>query len=127
MKEHVLSLNDFNMPKVFDASNSIYVLIVRIILLEPGTFQSHPEMGIGIKSRYRYGTIDDAFLSTLKNDISKQLETYLPSLASTDIVLTVNGNTLGIIIDTEDGAYVLAYNSDTNILDTAATYVLDDL
>lgn len=49
MKEHVLSLNDFNMPKVFDASNSIYVLIVRIILLEPGTFQSHPEMGIGIK------------------------------------------------------------------------------
>ena len=127
MKEHVLSLNDFNMPKVFDASNSIYVLIVRIILLEPGTFQRHPEMGIGIKSRYRYGTIDDAFLSTLKNDISKQLETYLPSLASTDIVLTVNGNTLGIIIDTEDGAYVLAYNSDTNILDTAATYVLDDL
>ena len=127
MKEHVLSLNDFNMPKVFDASNSIYILIVRIILLEPGTFQSHPEMGIGIKSRYRYGTIDDAFLSTLKNDISKQLETYLPSLASTDIVLTVNGNTLGIIIDTEDGAYVLAYNSDTNILDTAATYVLDDL
>lgn len=127
MKEYVLSLNDFNMPKVFDASSSIYILIVRIILLEPGTYQSHPEMGVGIKSRYRYGTVDDAFLSTLKNDISHQLETYLPSLASTDIVLTVNGNTLGIIIDTNDGAYVLAYNSETNVLDAAATYILDDL
>ena len=46
MKEHVLSLNDFNMPKVFNESDSAYVLIIRLLLLEPGKFQSHPEVDI---------------------------------------------------------------------------------
>ena len=54
MKEHVLSLNDFNMPKVFNESDSAYVLIIRLLLLKPGKFQSHPEMGVGIRRRYRF-------------------------------------------------------------------------
>lgn len=126
MKEHVLSLNDFNMPKVFDSSEANYILIVRLILLEPGTFQSHPKMGVGIKSRYRYNN-DENFLTQLQNDISNQINSYLPSLAMTNIILTNKANKLGIIIDTSDGVYALAYDANTNKIETAASYVLDDL
>jgi hypothetical protein len=126
MEAHVLSLNDFNMPKVFSASDSAYVHIIYLILLEPGKFQSHPLMGVGIRSRYRHNN-DDNFLIDLKSDITNQINTYLPELADVTISLTHKNHILGIIIDTSSGTYVVAYNSMTDTMDAAATYVLDQL
>lgn len=128
MQEHVLSLNNFNMPKVYDGSDANYILIVRLLLLEPGKYQSHPTMGIGLKSRYRYNN-DDNFLINLKNDIKKQITAYLPELITTDISLTImENNVLGIVIRSNDnGAYVLAYDNENNKIDVAATYVLENL
>ena len=126
MEAHVLSLNDFNMPKVFNASDSAYVYIIYIILLEPGKYQSHPNMGVGIRSRYRYNN-DDNFLIDLQSDIAKQITTYLPELSDVSVSLTHNDHVLGIIIDTSTGTYVVAYNSIEDTMDAAATYVLDDL
>ena len=126
MEAHVLSLNDFNMPKVFNASDSAYVYIIHIILLEPGKYQSHPNMGVGIRSRYRYNN-DDNFLIDLQSDIAKQITTYLPELSDVSVSLTHNDHVLGIIIDTSTGTYVVAYNSIEDTMDAAATYVLDDL
>lgn len=126
MKEHVLSLNEFGMPRVFEESDTNYILIVRLLLLEPGIFQSHPEMGVGLKSRYRYNNSED-FLLSLKRDISSQIQKYLPTLASQDITLQFKDHILGIIIDTTDGSYVLAYDTISQEIDTAASYILDDL
>ena len=69
MEAHVLSLNEFNMPKVFNEIDSTYVHIIQLIMLEPGKYQSHPTMGVGIKSRYHYNN-DDGFLNNLKSDIT---------------------------------------------------------
>ena len=126
MEAHVLSLNDFNMPKVFDASDSAYVHIIYIILLEPGKYQSHPNMGVGIRSKYRHNN-EDNFLVDLESDITNQIQTYLPELTDVSVSLTHNDHVLGIIIDTSTGTYVVAYDSVTDTMDAAATYVLDDL
>ena len=126
MKEHVLSLNDFNMPKVFNENDSAYVLIIRLLLLEPGKFQSHPEMGVGIRSRYRFNN-DENFLMNLQNDIKKQIDKYLPELSATDVTITSNNKVLGIIINTADGAYVVSYDTTTDVMQAAATHVLDEL
>lgn len=126
MQEHVLSINNFNMPKVYDKSDATYMLIVRLLLLEPGKFQSHPYMGIGLKSKYRYNN-QEGFLQTLQNDIKNQMSMYLPQLSFTDITLTIKDRILGIIINTNDGAYVVAYDNDKNSIDAAATYILDNL
>ena len=126
MKEHVLSLNDFNMPKVFNESDSAYVLIIRLLLLEPGKFQSHPEMGVGIRSRYRFNN-DENFLMNLQNDIKKQIDKYLPELSATDVTIPSNNKVLGIIINTADGAYVVSYDTTTDVMQAAATHVLDEL
>ena len=87
MKEHVLSINDFNMPKVFDENDSNYVLLIRLILLEPGKFQSHPTMGIGIKSRYRFNNNED-FMDSLRSDLRNQINKFLPWIVTTEITIT---------------------------------------
>lgn len=126
MKEHVLSLNNFGMPKVFNDNDSAYVLIIRLILLEPGKFQSHPDMGVGIRSRYRFNN-EENFLMNLQNDIKKQIDKYLPELSATDVIVTNNNKVLGIIINTAEGTYVVSYNTTTNVMEAAANHVLDEL
>lgn len=129
MQEHVLSLNDFGMPIVYSKSDAEYMLIIRLLLLEPGIFQSHPNMGIGLRSKYRYNNAQ-SLLQDLQNDIKTQISLFLPELSAAEISLTLGkSNTLGIVIDTGNGAYVLAYNSESNKIDVAdnATYILNDL
>ena len=126
MKENVLSLNNFGMPKGNNENDSAYVLIIRLLLLEPGKFQSHPDMGIGIRSRYRFNN-DENFLMNLQNDIKKQIDKYLPELSATDVTITSNNKVLGIIINTADGAYVVSYDTTTDVMQAAATHVLDEL
>ena len=55
---------------------------------------------------------------------------FAASPVAAEISLTLGkSNTLGIVIDTGNGAYVLAYNSESNKIDVAdnATYILNDL
>ena len=114
------------MPKVFDENDSNYVLLIRLILLEPGKFQSHPTMGIGIKSRYRFNNNED-FMDSLRSDLRNQINKFLPWIVTTEITITRKENTLGFIINTAEGAYVISYNTSKNVAEAAATYVLDDL
>ena len=126
MQAHLLSLNDFGMPKVYSGTSAMYTKIVYLILLEKGKFQSHPDMGVGIRSRYRFNNSED-LLSNLQADITNQINTYLPELSFIDISVNIKDHTLGIVINTEEGAYTIAYNRSTDVLDAPATYVLDDL
>ena len=83
-------------------------------------------MGIGIRERYRHSN-DNDLLMRLRQDIRDQIEQYLPEIQVIDVSLKVENETLGIIIDTSKGTYVLAYNSKTEGLEAGASYVLDDL
>jgi hypothetical protein len=102
------------------------VHIIQLILLEPGKYQSHPNMGVGIRSKYRYND-RESFIIDLQSDITNQITTYLPELTGVSVSLTHNDHVLGIIIDTSTGTYVVAYNSITDTMDAAATYVLENL
>lgn len=126
MEAHLLSLNSFSKPKVFDKSSAEYTHIIYLLLTSKGKYQSHPEMGVGLRERYRYNN-DSNFLLSLQNDIKNQIQQFLPELDLVDITLSVKEHTLGIIIDTSEGAYVLAYDDTTTNITAAATYVLDDL
>lgn len=127
MEAHVLSLNEFSKPKVFDnPSEAAYINIIYLILCSKGRYQSHPDMGVGLRERYRYNNEED-LLNTLQQDITSQIEQYLPSLSLVDVSLTLRDGKLGIIIDTTEGIYVVAYDSIKDNMEAAATYILDDL
>lgn len=119
MEVHTLSLNDFNRPKVLTGNDAGYVAIIHLIYLEKGKFQSHPDMGVGIRSRYRFNS-EENILDELQQDIRKQIEQYLPELGGTGVVCEeIDQGLIVITIDTDNGAYVLEYDTTTNILTPA--------
>lgn len=126
MEAHLLSLNNFGMPKVYSGTSAMYTKIVYLIMLEKGKFQSHPTMGVGIRSRYRHNN-DINFLQNLQIDITNQIEAFLPELSMVDVSVNEKNNVLGIIINTSEGAYTMAYNSANDVMEAPATYVLDNL
>jgi hypothetical protein len=56
------------------------------------------------------------------------MEAYLPAIDVSTVTLSIiEGKTLGIAINTENGIYALTYNPDTNSIDVGTTYILEQL
>lgn len=102
-KEYVIETNDFKQPKIHYGKKAIGVLLVRLLLLEPGTDPMRPDMGVGLVSKYRYMFPDG--LSDLKVDIYKQVQTYLAPYSQVSITLTIENKELHIEIKIDDNTY----------------------
>jgi hypothetical protein len=77
MKEYLLTTNEYLEPKVLEGANAYAILILRLLLLEPGTNPLHPDMGVGLGPRYRFILEDE--IHTLEDRIREQLQTYIPT------------------------------------------------
>ena len=118
LKEYVFKTDNKYQPLVLKDKEAKYTLIVRLLLMEPGTIQTHPEMGIGLVSRYRYSDVESVMVN-LKKDINEQMRKYLPlelqtstvtlSRADNQLVLniTVDGESAQLSID-DNGNYKLS-------------------
>lgn len=100
-REYVFSVDEFNKPVVYTGEKAIALLLVRLILLNPGSDPLHPDKGVGI-ANYRY-TMNT--LPELKARIKSQIETYMKDYTSAvvnlvmtpdhklNIEITINGTT----------------------------------
>ena len=105
-KEYVLSLNDFKEPKVLEGKAAIATILVRLILLNPGTISDHPLMGVGLVEKYRYSFPDNVL--ELKKEIKRQIQLYLPRYQGAEVDVLLNkDNTLTIGIQIDDVLYQL--------------------
>lgn len=113
-----MSVNKFDKPtKLVDRENfpsATQVLITRLILLEPGTIQSHPEMGVGIVSRYRFTDADD--LTRLEQDIADQVSKYLPELHDVDVDIQNFETTIRITLSSNGLVYTASVDKSTHTL-----------
>ena len=64
--------------------------------MEPGTNHNRPGMGVGIRSKYEFN--NEESLLELKNDISTQINQYLPELIAVDVSVYLD-TTDNLIID----------------------------
>ena len=117
MKEYWLTTTEYLEPSVASGADAYGVLLLRLLLLEPGTNPLYPEMGVGLGPKYRFITEDD--ISTLESRISDQINTYLPSEAKSIATVTLKMNQnhyLRIIIMSDNTKYVYdTENSNTPI------------
>ncbi len=113
-KEYMLSYDTFNQPAVIDGALAEAFLLARLILMEPGSNPLHPEMGIGIKSNFRYTTDR---MEELEREIEKQKGLYLPEFSNdlaVELILTPD-KVLNIEIATPTGdVYVFKTEVDNN-------------
>ena len=84
-KELSLSLNPFGRPREYSGRIAWAHLIMNLIMMEPGTYPSQPDMGVGL-NRYSYQTVD-TWLSEVQNLIKYQINTYLPDIPLDNIKL----------------------------------------
>ena len=87
-KEPCLTIDEYNKPRTITGREAIGTLIAHIIEIEPGTYSNKPELGVGIKSRYRYN--DKESLKRLAQDIKDQINTYLPEFNAVDVTIDID-------------------------------------
>ena len=117
LTEHSFSVDDFENPKVHKDSEAMAILLTRLLLLEPGTIQSHPEMGVGLMSKYRYSVVGAA--SKLKSDFEAQIEAFLPDyFQGTSINVTQNAGKFLITAEIDGSIYGISYDSATNEIES---------
>lgn len=117
VKEYALSLDSFLNPTVYKGKDALEILLIRLILLEPGTFETHPNMGIGLVSRYRYAP--QSALTQLDREIEEQAKAYIPNIMGISAQTSIgsSGN-LRIVIKANDEIFALTYdpNNQSNTL-----------
>lgn len=115
--EPLLSVDKYYKPLVATDTNYATLLLVRLILLEPGTFQTHPDCGVGLVSKFRYATNVD--MAELQKRIKDQIMLYLPqySLVNVKCVLgdskTDEEKVIKIYITSEELNVYLPINTET--------------
>ena len=91
--EPLLSVDKYYKPLVAKDENYATLLLVRLILLEPGTFQTHPDCGVGLVSKFRYAT--DVDMVELRKRIKDQIMLYLPQYSLVDVKCELGDNKTG--------------------------------
>jgi hypothetical protein len=125
VRDYLLGLDDLQQPRVIDMSiirpnewNSAILMIARLILLVPGTYEDHPTMGIDIKGRYRFAFEDELY--HLSQEISDQIIMFLPEFRLVSVnAYFRNESLVGYIvidIELEQVTYRLLYNTQDNKL-----------
>lgn len=115
--EPLLSVDKYYKPLVAKGEDYATLMLIRLILLEPGTFQTHPNMGVGLVSRFRYSNEID--MVKLANLIKDQIILYLPQFTLTDVRCILGDSDTGtekvikIYITTEELNAYLPINVET--------------
>ena len=100
-REYLLSVNAFNEPEVLEGKPAIAMLVMRLILLNPGSDPLHPDMGVGIeKYRFAMGRLEE-----LKTRVKEQINTYLPFTASVVDIEITEDHLCDVLITIEDTIY----------------------
>ena len=97
MNEYLLDVDKRQQPKVFTKYEGDRINVFRLIMLEPGTFPTHPTLGVGLVSRWRFRDVD-TIKSSLASTIEAQLKDFMPQLIDPQVAVTiVNNNNKNII------------------------------
>lgn len=86
---------------------AVAFLIQKLLLMSPGTFPSHPNMGIGLTTKYKFMDSSDA--SKLRDDMISQLSTYLPQYQNINAEITLKKSTKELYVTIELDKTQLVY------------------
>jgi len=110
-KELSLNINLFNKPTEYSGKEAWANQICALMLMNPGTYPSIPEMGVGI-GRYEYAFIDD-IKNGLVDEIRRQVSIYLPDIPLEDIELVDKS-------DDKNAYIIFVFTFNTGGLETVA-------
>lgn len=87
-------------------------VLVHLLLLEPGTIQSHPEMGVGLVSKYRYSMEHE--IDKLRDDFRTQIQKYLPQYQGVQVNCFMQDKICYITATIDNTIYSVFYDTESN-------------
>ena len=101
-REYTLTITPLNRPEVLKQQEAIAMLLLRLILLNPGSDPLHPDMGVGIINyRYAFGKLDE-----LRQRVQDQIKNYLPCFPASEVKIDITSDKLcNILITVNDVVY----------------------
>lgn len=114
MQESLFSINKFQEPKVLENEKAICQLIMRLLLLDKGDLELHPELGVGLIQNYRYTFADD--LDDLRLEIENQISTYITKTSEIKVDLESHNKNLYISIKIDDNLFVFNFDTQNNTI-----------
>ena len=109
-EDMLLSIDDFDTPKVIKNLELMNLKIIRLLLLEPGTYPDQPDRGFGLQSKYRYMTFDESTLLEFKMDLKRCIDTWLPIASDVDVYISVKNKVLNIGVKADEVFYEYTYD-----------------
>lgn len=115
IQEPLMSINKYDKPKILKNEDATYMVLMRLLLLDPGSIQSHPRMGVGIVTKWRYSDMET--LKDIELEIEKQISTFLPHLIASKVEVLPNPQRNGeILIKITINNVVYAFETDNTEL-----------
>lgn len=120
MDEHLMSVTKTQTPKILTGVLGDEMMIVRLIFMEPGLYETHPDMGVGLVSKYRFKDID-SIEATLPDAIKGQMRTYMPQITDPEVIVSFKkesdgSNTIQIAITSEEIQTIISVDEETRQL-----------
>lgn len=108
--EGIFSTNKYNTPTVLEGKEELTILIIRLLLLEPGSNPLHPEMGVGVIQRYSKCEHED--LPDLELEIRKQILVYLPMYQHAEVKVLLEDTILKLSVIIDDTLFNFTTSDD---------------
>lgn len=103
-REYLFSVDQLSKPEKVEGTEAIGVLLMRLLLLNPGSSNLHPDMGVGIENyRYALNKLDE-----LQKVIDYQIKTFLPNFPTANVkIVEINEKKIcNIEITIDDVTYI---------------------
>lgn len=101
--EGVFATNKYNGPKILQGKEEVVILLIRLIILDPGNDPLHPEMGVGLFTRWKNCAVED--LPDLQLEIQKQIKVYMPLYQQAGVTVKSENSIMKISIKIDDTLY----------------------
>ena len=111
-REYTLGTNNFKKPVIYEGKKAIGIVLVRLLLMEPGSDPLHPLMGVGIPTKFRYMMEDN--IPTLRSEITRQIVTYLAPYSNIEVNLRITDKVLEVTEYIDDYTYSYEIKEDDN-------------
>ena len=107
MTEYLMTTNEYGEPKVLKDADARGISLLRLLVLTPGHNPLFPRMGCGLIDKRH---IQVSELSTLRGEISDQIEQYLPECNMDSVELSYDEN-LFLIVTIQCGKTQYVFNA----------------
>ena len=110
VQDGLLTLDNFNNPKILSGLDAVNLKIMRLILFEPGTDPDQPNKGVGLRSKFRF--ISGDRLHDLTDCIKDQISTYLAEFMGVSVEVEIYKKLLHIAIVADQVLYEFSYDGE---------------